>query len=73
MSRPAFISVPWWSSELTLLLRNVRMARRDHRRRPSAEAWTAYLEALSAKGEAIRKAKAAHFKQAVADAVRGRR
>jgi hypothetical protein len=54
-------------------VRNVRGARGEHRRWPSAEAWREYLEALSAKGMAIRKAKAAHFKQAVADAARGRR
>ncbi len=56
-----------------MLVRNGRRARRDHRRWPSTEAWTAYLEALGAKGAAIRKAKAAHFRQAVADAARGRR
>jgi hypothetical protein len=44
-----------------------------HTRRPSAEAWRVYLEALNAKGEALRKAKAAHFKQAVAEAARGRK
>jgi hypothetical protein len=31
------------------------------------------LEALNAKGEAIKRAKAAHFKQDVADAARGSR
>jgi hypothetical protein len=53
-------------------VRNARRARRRHTRRPCAEAWRVYLEALNAKGEAIRKAKAAHFKQAVAEAARGR-
>jgi hypothetical protein len=72
LSKPAPFSIPWLSSELTLLVRNARRARRDYRRRPSAEAWTAYMEALSAKGAAVRKAKAAHFKQAVADAAIGR-
>jgi hypothetical protein len=32
MSKPLPLSVPWWSSELTQLLRNVSMARREHRR-----------------------------------------
>ncbi len=73
MSKPVPFSVPWLSSELTKLVRNARRARRKHRRQPSAEEWRAYLEALSVKGAAIRKAKAAHFKQAVADAPRGRR
>jgi hypothetical protein len=54
-------------------VRNTRRARRWHKRQPCAEAWRVYLEALSAKGEVIRKAKAAHFKQAVAEAARGRR
>jgi hypothetical protein len=73
LSKPVFFSVPWWSSELTRLVRNARRARRWHKRRPCAEAWRVYLEALNAKGEAIKKAKAAHFKQAVAEAARGRR
>jgi hypothetical protein len=50
-----------------MLLRHARSARREHRRWPCTEAWRAYLEALSAKGEAIKKAKAMQFKQAVAD------
>jgi hypothetical protein len=54
-------------------VRNARKAKRDHKKWPSAEAWTAYQEALSAKGVAIQKAKAAHFKQAVADTARGGR
>jgi hypothetical protein len=54
-------------------VRNARRARRDHRKWLSAEAWRAYLDALSTKRSAIRKAKAAHFKQAVAAAARGRR
>ncbi len=54
-------------------MRNARRARRWHKRRPCAKAWRVYLEALNAKGEAIRKAKAVHFKQAVAEAARGRR
>ncbi len=61
------------SSVLTQLVRSARRARRWHTRRPCAEAWRAYLEALNAKGEAIKKAKAAHFKQAVAEAARGRK
>ncbi len=73
LTKPASFSVSWWSSELTQLVRNPRRARRWHTRRPWAEAWRDYLEALIAKGEAIRKAKAAHFKQAVAEAARGRR
>jgi hypothetical protein len=54
-------------------VRNARRARREHRRWLSAEAWRAYLDALSAKGSAIRKAKATHFKQAVTDAAIGKR
>jgi hypothetical protein len=65
-SKPVSFSVPWWSSELTQLVRNARRARGWHTRRPCAEAWRDYLEALNAKGKEIRKAKAAHFKQAVA-------
>jgi hypothetical protein len=73
LSKPVSFSVSWWSRELTQLVRNARRARRCHTRRPCAEAWRVYLEALNAKGEAIRKAKAAYFKQAVAKAARGRR
>ncbi len=73
MSKPVSFSVPWWSSELTQLVRNARRAKRNHRGRPSAKAWIAYLEALCAKGAAISKTKAAHFKQAVTDAAKGRR
>jgi hypothetical protein len=73
LSKPASFSVPWWSSEHTQLVRNARIARREHWRWPCAEAWRAYPEALSAKGEAIKKAKAVHFRQAVADGARGRR
>ncbi len=73
LSKPVSFSVPWWSSELTQLVRNARRARKWHKRHPCAEAWRVYLEALIAKGAAIRKAKAAHFKQAVAEAARGRR
>jgi hypothetical protein len=73
LSKPTPFCVPWWSSQLTQLVRNARRARREHRRRPCAEAWRVYLEALSAKGLAIQKAKALHFKQAVANAARGRR
>jgi hypothetical protein len=51
-------------------VQNARTARRWHKRHPCSKAWRAYLEALSAKGEAIKHAKAAHFKQAVADAAR---
>jgi hypothetical protein len=54
-------------------VRNARRARRWHTRRPCAEAWRVYLEALCAKGEANKKAKDAHFKQAVAEAARGRK
>jgi hypothetical protein len=70
---PAFFSVPWLSSELTELVRNARRARREYRRWPGAEAWRAHLNALSAIGSAIRKAKATHFNLAVADAARRRR
>jgi hypothetical protein len=73
LSKPVSFSVSWWSSELTQLVRNARRARRWHTRCPCADAWRAYLEALNAKGEAIRKAKAVYFKQAVAEAVGGRR
>jgi hypothetical protein len=73
LSKPASFSVSWWSSELTQLVRNARRAWRWHTRRPCAEAWKVYREALCAKREAIKKAKAAHFKQAVADTARGRR
>jgi hypothetical protein len=72
-AKPASFSVPWWSNELTPLVRKARRARRENRRWPSAKAWRAYLEALSAKGEAIKKATAEHFKQTVADSARGRR
>ncbi len=68
LSNLAAFFVHWSSNKLTKLLRNARRARRGHRRWLSAEAWRAYLDALSAKGLAIRKAKGAHFKQAVADA-----
>jgi hypothetical protein len=53
-------------------VRNARRARRWHKRCPCAEAWRVYLEALNAKREAIRIAKAAHFEQAVAKAARER-
>ncbi len=72
LTTPVPFSVPWWSSELTQLVRNARRARRWHNRRPCAKAWEAYHEALHAKREAIKKAKAVHFKKAVADAARGR-
>jgi hypothetical protein len=73
LSKPTSFSVSWWSSELTQLVRNARRARRWHTRCPCAEAWRVYLEALGAKREAIMRAKAVHFKQAVADAARGGR
>jgi hypothetical protein len=73
LSKHDSFSVPWWSNELTQLVRNVRRARREHRRWLSAEAWRAYLDSLSAKVSAIRYAKAANFKLAVADAARGKR
>jgi hypothetical protein len=73
VSKAALFFVPWWSSELTQLGRNARRARREHGKWPSTDACRAYLKALSAKGVAIRQAKAACFKQAVADAARGRR
>jgi hypothetical protein len=60
-------------NELTHLVRNARIARREHRSWPTAEALKAYLEALSAKMAAIKKAIAAHFKQAMADAGRRRK
>jgi hypothetical protein len=58
LSKPVSFFVPWWSSELTQLVRSARRARRWHKRRPCVEAWRDYLEALNTKGEAIRKAKA---------------
>ncbi len=70
LSKPVSVSVPWWSSELTQLVRNARRARRWHKRRLCAEAWRVNLEALNAKGETIRKAKAAQFMHAVAEAAR---
>jgi hypothetical protein len=70
---PASFSYCWWSSELTKLIRNLRRARRQHKRCACAEAWQVYLEVLNIKGEAIRKARAAHFKLAVANAARGKR
>jgi hypothetical protein len=70
--KACFFFVPWWSSELTQLVRNARRARRWHTMQPCAEAWGVDLEALHAKGEAIEIAKAAHFKQAVAETARGR-
>jgi hypothetical protein len=73
LSKPVSISVLWRSSDLTQLVRNARGAGRKHRRMPRAEAWRTYLEALSAKRSAIGKAKAAQFKQAVAEAARGRK
>jgi hypothetical protein len=73
LSKPAPFFVSWWSSELTQLVRNARRARRWHTRRPCVEAWKVYREALCAKREAIKKAKAVHFKQAVADAAKVRR
>jgi hypothetical protein len=73
LSKPVSFSVPWWPSELTQLVRNARQTRRWYKRRPCAEAWRVYLEAANVKREAIKKAKAAHFKQAVANAARGRR
>ncbi len=42
--------------ELTKLVGNARRNRKWGRRHPCAEAWRAYLEALSAKGDAILKA-----------------
>jgi hypothetical protein len=62
LSKLAPFSVLWWSSELTQLVSNARRARREHGRWPRADAWRGYLEALSAKGMAIRKAEAVHFK-----------
>ncbi len=47
-SKPVNVSVSWWSSELTRLVRNARRAMRWHTRRPCAEAWRVYLEALNA-------------------------
>jgi hypothetical protein len=70
LSSPAPFSVPWWSCELTQLVRNARMAKIEHGRWPCAKAWRVYQEALSAKGLAITRAMAAHFRQAVADAAR---
>jgi hypothetical protein len=52
-------------------VRNARIISREHGRQASAKAERAYPEALSAEGVAIRKANAAHFKQAVAYAARG--
>ncbi len=72
-SKLVSFSASWWSSELTQLVRNARRARRRHTRCPCADAWRVYLEALNAKREAIRKAIAAHFKQAVAEAARVRK
>jgi hypothetical protein len=72
LSKPVSFSVSWWSSELTQLVTNARRARRWHERRLCAEACRVYLEALNAKGKAIKKVKAVHFKQAVAEAARGR-
>jgi hypothetical protein len=54
-------------------MRNVGRALRGHGRQPCANAWRAYLETLGSKEMAIKNAKAAHFKQAVAEATRGRR
>jgi hypothetical protein len=73
LSKSVAFSLSWWSSELTQLVRNARRARKWHTRCPCADAWRVYLEALNDKGEAIRKAKATHFKQAVAEAARGRK
>jgi hypothetical protein len=73
LSKPVSFSVSWWSSELTQLVRNARRARRWHTRHPCDNALRAYVEALNAKGEAIKTAKAALFKQAVAEAARGRK
>jgi hypothetical protein len=73
LSKPAPFLVPWRLSELTQLVRNARKARIEHGRRPSAYALRVYLEALSGKGVAIRKAKAVNFKQAMAYVARGRR
>ncbi len=70
LSKPVSFSVSWSSSELTQLVIDERRASRWRTRRPCAEAWRVYQEALNAKGEATRKAKAAHFKQAVAEAAR---
>ncbi len=73
LSKPVSFYVPWWSSELTQLVRSAGRARRWHTRRPCVEAWRVYLEALNAKGGAFKKAKAMHFKQAVAEAARKRK
>jgi hypothetical protein len=73
LSKPVSFSVSWWSSELTQLVRNARMPRRLHKRLPCTEAWRFYVGAFNAKSEEIRRAKAANFKQAVAQAARGRR
>ncbi len=54
-------------------MRNAISVISEHERLLNAEALTAYLEVLSAKGATIRKAKAAHFKQVEANAAKGRR
>jgi hypothetical protein len=72
LSKPVCLSDSWWSSELTKLVSDARRAKRQRTRRSSADAWRVYLEALNAKMEAIIKAKAAHLKQAVAEAARER-
>ncbi len=73
LSKPASFSIPWWSSELTKLVRNARRAIREHRRWPSAEAWRINLDTFSVQGSAIRKAKAEHYKHAVVDTAMERR
>ncbi len=62
LSKSIIFSVSWWFSELTQLVTNARRVKWWHERRLSAEAERVYLEALTVKGEAIRKANAVHFK-----------
>jgi hypothetical protein len=52
-------------------VKNEHKASREHRWQPSADACSAYLEALSVKRTAIRKAKALYFKLALANAIKG--
>ncbi len=44
ISKPVSISNPWWSSELTQLVRNATRAKRGDKRQPCAEALRVYLE-----------------------------
>jgi hypothetical protein len=60
-------------SELTQLVGCTIKARRLHKWRSCADTWKFYQEAPSAKGAKLGKAKAKHFKQAVADTARVRK